>query len=205
MSCPDENTFASLQAGLLSPREMAEFHLHLDRCQACLELAGMLGCLDDTKSVRTANAGQDGPYPPPSLADAPRLTTQSRRPARECVVALGAATLAHAYFSVAMTPIFWRAAKTAGGNVVFTNLFGGFSPVATLYIELWGAVGFVWACVAWLALVTGRRWARMAAASYAVLSLPTIVLAPLGICTLVTLRIRTVQFHALSSGPGPLV
>ncbi len=194
MSCPDEDTFTRMQAGLLSPSELVTIHRHLDICPACLELAGVLGCLYDAGSapegtdVRKENVAQSTLPRPKHPSAAVGVASESREQFWESLVALVSITLAHAYFSLSIAPIVWRASGAAGSQDVIANVFGQFAPIVTLYVKLWGLVGLVWAGVGCWGLLTSRGWCRWATRSYAVLCLPTIVLAPLGLCVLLAFR-----------------
>jgi len=189
MSCPDEETFARVQARSLSPVELADFHRHLDNCAACLELAAVLGCLYDGEatpqgeSVRESNIGQ------PAVVERDYLVMPSNKPrrvrARKSHVALLAMTLAQAYFSFSLAPALWWSSGATPTQAFFVEKFGHFGPIATLYLSLWCLVGLVWACAACWALLADRRWTLVAARSYAIMSLPTIVLAPLGLFVIV--------------------
>jgi hypothetical protein len=200
MICPDENTFARVQAALLSADEMAEFHRHLDDCPACLELAGALGCLYDTEPAlggEQLGQGKRGRSPVPELALRSATTgtaTRERQHSRESLVALGTAVAAHAYFTLALVPIFWRAwlAKSAPEPLLPQLApLGSLQFVVVTYVIVWGLAGLLWAAIAWVGLLSRRRWARVAVVSYAWLSLPSLLLAPLAWCVIAALKQQT--------------
>ena len=192
MSCPDEETFARVQARSLSPAELADFHHHLDNCPACLELAAVLGCLYDVERARPGDSvGENNIRQPASgQADyAVRLGIMAHRlQSQESKIASCAMTLAHAYFCLSTTPMIGMPFGPAPLETSIVGKLGYFGHFVSLYVGLWCLAGLVWACVACWALLTRRRWARLALRSYAVLSIPTIVLAPLGVCVLFALR-----------------
>jgi hypothetical protein len=194
MSCPDEDTFARLQAGLLSHAESANVHLHLDSCPACLELAGILGSIrDSTSGPNGAEADfekrvQAGPLRKTDHSNASVATGLLRSKANDCVLAQGALTLAHGYFAIAMVPIFWQGLTAEAESASILSQLGSMRLVVSTYVVVWGLAGFLWALLGCAGLLTTRRWTYTAVAGYALLSIPSILLAPLAGCVLVALR-----------------
>jgi hypothetical protein len=89
-----------------------------------------------------------------------------------------------------MLPPLWRATG-AGVPGYFGVRFPNFGLIATTYVFVWGIAGLLLCFACSMGLVTARRWAFKAVFAQAVLSLPTVVLAPLSICLLVAVRHRT--------------
>ena len=189
MTCPDEDTFARMQAGLLESNELANFHRHLDQCPACLELAGVLvGVYGDTPGRIVEGIAERNVTKSSDPQSADGALSHLAPPSRRSKAAFCAMTLAHAYFGLSIVPVFLRTTQASGPSRLLAGVFGVFSPVVTDYIVMWGFVGFAWACVGCWALLTNRRWAVVVGRGYAVLSLPTIILGPLSLCLLVALQ-----------------
>jgi hypothetical protein len=197
MSCPNEETFARMQAGLLSHIESENLHRHLDNCPACLELAGVLGCIansasgsdgsdaDSEKRVRSATESKMG-HSSRGVTNGP-LGDRSR----DCVLAQGVLALAHGYFTLAVVPLFWRVFMAGSEPASVLTQLGSLGRIFGTYVVVWGLSGLLWALVGCVGLLTKRRWAHAAVVGYAVLSMPSIVLVPLAICVLVAIKRRT--------------
>lgn len=197
MTCPDENTFARVQASMLNADELVDFHRHLDTCPACLELAGALGCLYDAEPPVGGEFVEQGQRVRSSLPEldtpsvSPRVTAHARQYSRESLVAFGMLTAAHAYFSLALVPLFGRAwlGKPKPENVLpQLAALGSLQVAVVTYVIVWGLAGLLWAAVGWLGMLRQRRWAQAAIAVYAWLSVPSMLLAPLAWCVLAALQ-----------------
>ena len=198
MTCPDENVFAQIQAGLLDAAEMAQFHRHLDECAVCLELAGILGCLhDDDLELDAPNLSKylkrtSTPSERVFRSSRPQVATSAHGGRQILLVSHGVMLLTHAYSSFIVLPVFWLAFRA---SVSFTGGHFGIWSVHMVwlpYVLIWGSLGPMLACLILLGMLTPSRWARPAARLYAVVSLPTLFLVPLAICLLFVTRPRQI-------------
>jgi len=198
MTCPDENVFAQIQSGGLSPSELADFHLHLDSCPACLELASILGCIQDDDH---GNAPSDVAISQSNFVNAVGNHKSSSRPSRNLlsqthvllIAAQCVALLCHAYSSIVLVPLLWAAFRAD-----VPPIHGILGPWPMHYIWLpfvllWGTVGFIVACVVLTITFAARRFSRIAVRSYALITLPTIFLTPMAACLLLASRRRNLR------------
>jgi hypothetical protein len=194
MTCPDENVFARVQASLLGASEVSAFHLHLDNCPDCLELASLLGCMDGMNEPIQRRSSNEaitqslkelafpGKLRPPSM-----VSNRRRRP---LLAALGVTIMCHAYSSILLVPPLWQAFRADVTQGIFS-----YWPLRDIWLPftlVWGSVGLLFAGVVLYASLFMARSPRFALRGYALLSLLTGVLAPVGLYLIVASR----HFHA---------
>ncbi len=183
MACPTETTFAKLQAGVLESVEMAALHRHLDECSLCLELAGVLGCVEvggvdsgSSESIRTT---------PKRLE--PSTLTASR--ASGTIQTLAVMAVSNLHLSItAVWMALSESGRPPGGSVALDPLESSLPIVLTIYFTILGFGGLVACLVGVWSFVTERKWSASLVRRYAMLSMLTVVLAPLGFCLLTALR-----------------
>ena len=195
MTCPDENFFARVQAGVLDADELTEFHRHLDQCPDCFQLASLLGSL--SAQIADSNVGMSSQIS--QTAPSVKITTElaasreagwsspkSRRLLAASQMVMGLCSAGCCYVLSPALLSFYR-----GNSEQLHGLFGNalvrlaFLP----YLAVWVVIGSIWAFVNAFALVSRRNLPRRALWAHAWLSVPTVILAPLAMC----------QFHLLSS------
>jgi len=160
--CPDEDTFARFVQGILPPEAMADIERHVDGCARCSDLAAEFGRL----YAETA--------PDAASTDGPRTRAHLFAP-----LALAFAALIHVAFMLLLP----RASAAVRGFLPV--------PLAAAYLRyasFWAPVGCGVALAAAFGLASGQRWGRGLALVHAVLSLPSIVLTPLALFVLDSLR-----------------
>jgi hypothetical protein len=198
MTCPDENVFMQVQAGSLSDAETAAFHVHLDNCPACLELASLLGCLHDgdvefelrTPSKIAASESTPGERLVQSIL--PRAEQVYLGGRQLMLITHGVMLLLHAYSSITMLPNLWLAFRA---DVTPINGPFGTWIVHSLwvpYLLIWGCLGPLFACSIAFGLLKSRRWVYVAMRSYSLACLPSLILAPIAICLLFAARFRRI-------------
>jgi len=166
--------------------QVADFHRHLDTCPACLELASILGCLQEGPVAQSV----DNRSWPPVKSNANWQRQRSVLAAAPMMLTLtqGVMLASHVYSSIRLVPILWLAFR----DDVTTNSGPlGSWPVHSVwmpYVLVCGCVGPMVAGVSLFAALTRRRWARGAARSYALFCMPTLFLAPLALCLLLAAR-----------------
>jgi anti-sigma factor RsiW len=172
-ACPNENAFARLLEGLASDSERAELERHVDRCPACAELLTMLGrAYAPSPTTSTWEASTAGEAPA-----ALEWTPQARRSLTR--IALFAA-LVHVVIGAKLGLLF-----SEHGVSSVADLAG---HTVLIYGLVWGPFGAVVALAAATTLARSWRLGRKLAFWHAILSLPSIVLTPLSLCTLYELR-----------------
>lgn len=185
MGCPDENVFARVMSGLLSSAELVAFHEHLDVCPACLELAGVLGCIDNHTALGQQQSDPSIPTQSVSATAHPVVNAgpSSRRPSRS-ITALTTLCLCHAYSSFTLLPPLWGAFRA---NVRPQSLAQwGLCHIGLPFVLVFGSLGLLLSVLAVChALFTGRP-ATLAVRTYACLAMATGFLAPLGVVVLVS-------------------
>jgi hypothetical protein len=199
MTCPDENVFMQIQAGALNDVETAAFHLHLDNCPACLELASVLGCLHDSDVEFEARnppkiaASESTPGERLVQSILPRADKSYFGERQNLLLTHGLMILLHAYSSFTLLPILWLAFRAD-----VTHINGPFGTwivhsVWFPYLLTWGCVGPLFACAVLLGILASRRWVRAGARLYALVSLPSLFLVPIAICLFFAARFRRVS------------
>lgn len=163
MPCPDDDTYAELLQGTLPPERAAELEVHLDGCPACTDLVLELGKVY-------------GPTRPPAPSLAPVEEGAPRSPLLDLEVGMA---VTHLVWGGLTAPLAWRtlldpASPLAAPSSPFWLLaIGG-------YVLVWAPTGALCAVAAAIGLALRRRWAVPLAGLHAVVSLPSLVLAPLG-------------------------
>jgi hypothetical protein len=160
--CPDEDTFARFVQGILRPEAMADIERHVDGCARCADLAAEFGRLY-------------AETPTDVLAFEHRFA----RERRFAPLALALAALVH----VAWLLLLPRAALALHG-LIPDGLAAGYLR----YAAFWAPVGCGVALIAAFGLTGRQRWGRPIAFLHAVLSLASIVLTPLALFVLDSLR-----------------
>jgi hypothetical protein len=195
MTCPDENFFARVQAGVLDAGELAEFHRHLDQCPDCFQLASLLGSLG--AQIADPNVGMSSQIS--QTAPSVKITTElaasrkagwsspkSRRLLAATQAVMGLCSVGCCYL---LSPTLLSFSR--GNTDQLRGLFGNalvrlaFLP----YLAGWLVIGAIWAFVNAFALISRHNLSRMALWAHAWLSIPTVMLAPLSLC----------MFHLLKS------
>ncbi len=183
MTCPDENMFARVQSGLLGAAELAAFHRHLDTCPECLELASLLGCMDPSDSPvqypenpKVSAALREDSNP--GVRDLPAKIHGRYRNAR--LAAVSVTFVCHAYSSFVLLPLLWQAfrADVAQGILGHWVLRYVWLP----FTLAWGSAGLAIATAVLFASLFMTRQLGLAVRSYALLSILTGYLAPVGVC-----------------------
>lgn len=185
MGCPDENVFARVMSGLLSSAELVAFHEHLDGCPACLELAGVLGCIDNRTALGQRLSDPNNPTQNASATAHPVVNAgrSSRRPGRS-ITALTTLCLCHAYSSFTLLPPLWEAFR-ANARPQSLALWGLYR-IGLPFVLVFGSLGLLLSVLAVChALFTGRP-ATLTVRTYACLALATGFLAPLGVVVLIS-------------------
>jgi hypothetical protein len=160
--CPDEDTFARFVQGILRPEAMADIERHVDGCARCADLAAEFGRL----------------YAEPA-PDAPAIDGPATAERRFAPLALALAALVH---------VAWVLLR-AQATVALQGLMpAAFATVYLRYAAFWAPVGCGVALVAAFGLTGRQRWGRPIAFLHAALSLPSIVLTPLALFVLDSLR-----------------
>ena len=193
MTCPDENEFAQVQAGLAGASKVADFHHHLDNCPECLELASLLGCMDGMNEPiqrRSSNEALTqsliGSVFPGKLRPRSKISKRRRRP---LLAALGVTFLCHAYSSAVLLPPLWQAFRADVPQGILS--YWPLRVIGLPFTLAWGSVGLLFAGVVLYASLFMPRPPRLALRVYALVSLLTGVLAPVGLCLIVvSLRFR---------------
>jgi anti-sigma factor RsiW len=174
MTCPDEDTYARLLQGMLPSDELARLEAHLDGCPACAELLAELG---------KAYANPTSAAPGPSVSLAPSAPAPAPDTSSLTRIELFAAVV-HLALSVKLA---WLLMVGLGQSLLASP-----TPVITAgliaYALLSGPIGAAGALVSAWGLRRELSWGRRAAIAHAVLSLPSLVLTPLGIYVLVRHR-----------------
>jgi hypothetical protein len=160
--CPDEDTFARFVQGILRPEAMADIERHVDGCARCADLAAEFGRL----------------YAEPA-ADAPAIAGGLARERRFAPLALALAALIH----VAVVLLLPRT-SAAARELLPPALAGAYLH----YASFWAPVGCGVALAAAFGLTGRQRWGRRLAFIHALLSLPSVVLTPLALFVIDSLR-----------------
>jgi hypothetical protein len=156
--CPDEDTFARFVQGILRPEAMADFERHVDGCARCSDLAAEFGRL-------YAEAAQDPPRPSIDRRFAP--------------LALALAALIH---------IAWMSLLPRASVVLHGLVPPALAAAYLRYASFWAPVGSGVALAAAFGVAGRQRWGRALAIVHAALSLPSVVLTPLVLFVLDSLR-----------------
>lgn len=172
--CPSESDFAQLAAGMLHDDARRALEEHLDQCQACTELMGILGSLPRDSSQQVTLASSDG-----------MSSSQRNLPWWLTDRAAVASTLL-------ATQCFWSGVLWLPA---MERLLG--DEQATMPTLLWAFAAYS-ACIGMCgpllgvaALVAvGRRspWALRFIVAHAVAIMPSLVMAPLGVVALIEMR-----------------
>ncbi len=183
MACPTESTFARLQAGVLESAEVAALHRHLDECSSCLELAGILGCMqiggtDSKVSESTA-----------AIPKRPDWTTVAATRASDTPQTLAVMALSRLHLSLTAG---WMAisesGRRPGGSPALGPLESNLPLALGIYFAVLGFGGLVACVVAIWSIASERHWSASFTRRYAIVSMLTVVLAPLGFCLLAALH-----------------
>lgn len=182
MACPTETTFAKLQAGLLDSIEKAALHRHLDECSSCLELAGILGSIDPNRMDTGAFGSTD------TVPRRYALSLHAVRPAHGMLAGLAVMAVSNLHLTVTAASIALRV--VAGIPEVpsaSVGLAANLRLAASIYFVAMGFGGSIVCLAAIGGLYADRRWAKRLIRRYALISMFTVVLAPLGLWLLIAL------------------
>lgn len=183
MACPTETTFAKLQAGLLDSIEKAALHRHLDECSSCLELAGILGSIDPNRM----DTGASVPSETAPGRHAPSL--HAVRHTSAMLAGLSVMAVSNLHLTVTAASIALRAAADASEvPIASLDLASNLRFATSIYLAAMGFGGSVVCLAAIGGLYAERPWSERLIRRYALISMLTAVLAPLGLWLLLALR-----------------
>ncbi len=194
MSCPNENDYARMLDGLVSQHQRRLLEEHIDGCSACHALLTELGKLyapADGERLSVAPKGRVSQPPPATTTD--RAVGSSRQ-----LLTLELALLSvHLVWASLSLPLAWRAVLGPVEAALSTEhsvqsppsvMLAVLAMVVLCYAAMWAPLGALWTGLSAYGFWRGRNWARRAAKLHAVISLPSLVLLPLGLLVLVELR-----------------
>jgi hypothetical protein len=167
MSCPEDDAFARLTQGLATTTERAELERHLDDCEACTELWVQLGRVNHA-AAPSSEGVHDGNLiarrgPDPWLLAAELL-----------LVALCASWwLTLGSLRRAGLPDRMSALLLATDHALAARWIGS-------YFAVWPPIGALLGVVNVVGLARRSAWARASCTWSALLSLPSLLLLPLG-------------------------
>lgn len=207
-ACPPDDAYSRLLQGLLGPEERSELELHLDRCPNCTELVAELGKIYSPTGVRERTLDLPARGPAARPAGGPRASTVTantaphaqapaqsldasrwRREGSRLLFVEAATALVHLVWTLLTLSLLWEPLATLRTGVLGVPADGasmdsGWRVALACYLIIWPPVGTLWATVAVVGLARGQRWGRRAAIGHAILSLPSLVLAPLALLAL---------------------
>lgn len=172
--CPPESDFAELAAGTLSDSARRALEEHLDSCQACTELVGVLGALP--------------------LVLEPQVTLASSGGTSTCQRAVPWWLTDHAAVASTMlaTQCFWSAVLWVPAIQWLRVADPSTRPVVLWAFAVYAScVGLLGPLLAVAALVAARRrsqWVQLFILVHAMVAVPSVVMAPLAIVALARVR-----------------
>lgn len=200
MNCPSENDYAEMVQGLLSEQKRVALERHVDSCPRCTDLMAELGRMfapsltpgalrsrslppeaipHPAEVVLAVSVPKESHRAPTSLPSA--LIAQRRLATLEVVLAV-----VHLCWFALSTPLLLRLLSALSRGQTPWN--DGSSPTLSsvlialvlIYVVIWAPLGALWSGIAALGVSRQRPWARTAVAIQAWVSMPSLVLIPLG-------------------------